>query len=258
MRGDPPLIGCAWRRISIIAAIGLRRPSPDYLGRLRARSFHGPRVKWPDEIFALRLAALLAARRVPGCACASAEHGVPRGADVARAAAAQIRAGKTTILVPIGGTEQNGPHMALGKHNVRARALAEKDRRRAGQRDRRAGDRVRAGRRASTRRPGICVIRAPSPSLPTRTAKVLDSAARSFKLAGFRDIVLLGDSGDYQQDDQSVARQLNREWAGSNVRVHAIARVLPRAHRSGSRKRSGSRGYSERRSARTRDSPIRR
>ena len=26
--------------------------------------------------------------------------------------AAAIRAGKTTILVPIGGTEQNGPHMA--------------------------------------------------------------------------------------------------------------------------------------------------
>src|SRR5256886_15461504 len=38
----------------------------------------------------------------------------------------QIRAGKTTIIVPIGGTEQNGPHMALGKHNVRAKALSEK------------------------------------------------------------------------------------------------------------------------------------
>ena len=28
--------------------------------------------------------------------------------------AAAIRAGKTTILVPIGGTEQNGSHMVLG------------------------------------------------------------------------------------------------------------------------------------------------
>jgi len=27
-----------------------------------------------------------------------------------------IRAGKTTIIIPVGGTEQNGPHMALGKH----------------------------------------------------------------------------------------------------------------------------------------------
>src|SRR6476469_7719208 len=40
--------------------------------------------------------------------------------------AAQLRAGKTTILIPIGGTEQNGPHMVLGKHNVRVRALAER------------------------------------------------------------------------------------------------------------------------------------
>src|SRR6476659_187769 len=38
----------------------------------------------------------------------------------------RIAAGATTILVPIGGTEQNGAHMALGKHNVRVRALAEK------------------------------------------------------------------------------------------------------------------------------------
>ena len=28
-----------------------------------------------------------------------------------------IRAGTTTIIVPTGGTEQNGPHMAIGKHN---------------------------------------------------------------------------------------------------------------------------------------------
>src|SRR5260221_9235109 len=38
--------------------------------------------------------------------------------------AAAIHSGKTTILVPIGGTEQNGSHMVLGKHNVRARVLA--------------------------------------------------------------------------------------------------------------------------------------
>ena len=39
---------------------------------------------------------------------------------------AGIQAGKTTIIVPIGGTEQNGPHMALGKHNARVRTLAER------------------------------------------------------------------------------------------------------------------------------------
>ena len=28
-----------------------------------------------------------------------------------------IAGGKTTVIIPTGGTEQNGPHMALGKHN---------------------------------------------------------------------------------------------------------------------------------------------
>ena len=37
---------------------------------------------------------------------------------------AAVESGSTTVLVPIGGTEQNGPHMALGKHNVRVKALA--------------------------------------------------------------------------------------------------------------------------------------
>src|SRR5881398_524192 len=38
--------------------------------------------------------------------------------------ATALNAGKTTIIVPIGGTEQNGPHMALGKHNVRVKTLS--------------------------------------------------------------------------------------------------------------------------------------
>ena len=29
-----------------------------------------------------------------------------------------IQAGKTTVIIPTGGTEQNGPHMILGKHNI--------------------------------------------------------------------------------------------------------------------------------------------
>ena len=37
-----------------------------------------------------------------------------------------IGAGTTTIIVPIGGTEQNGPAMALGKHNRRVKLLSER------------------------------------------------------------------------------------------------------------------------------------
>jgi creatinine amidohydrolase len=52
--------------------------------------------------------------------------------------------------------------------------------------------------------------------------KVLESTARSFKLAGFRDIVFLGDHGGYQRDEKAVAARLDREWAGGDVRAHAL------------------------------------
>src|ERR1700751_470904 len=35
-----------------------------------------------------------------------------------------VKAGATTIILPVGGTEQSGPQMALGKHNARVRVLA--------------------------------------------------------------------------------------------------------------------------------------
>src|SRR4051812_10399497 len=38
--------------------------------------------------------------------------------------AGELKAGKTTIIVPVGGTEQSGPQIVLGKHNVRAKVLA--------------------------------------------------------------------------------------------------------------------------------------
>jgi creatinine amidohydrolase/Fe(II)-dependent formamide hydrolase-like protein len=52
---------------------------------------------------------------------------------------------------------------------------------------------------------------------------VLEGAARSFRRAGFRDIVLIGDHGGYQSDLAAVAAKLNREWAATPVRVHFIA-----------------------------------
>lgn len=36
-----------------------------------------------------------------------------------------LRAGKTTVIVPTGGVEQNGPYLATGKHNVVLRATCE-------------------------------------------------------------------------------------------------------------------------------------
>ena len=43
-----------------------------------------------------------------------------------------IRAGKTTLIFPTGGTEQNGPHMVLGKHNYIVKHNAEEIAKRLG------------------------------------------------------------------------------------------------------------------------------
>ena len=35
-----------------------------------------------------------------------------------------LKARSSTVIIPVGGTEQSGPHMALGKHNSRVNELA--------------------------------------------------------------------------------------------------------------------------------------
>jgi len=134
---------------------------------------------------------------------------------------ARVRGGTTTVLLPIGGTEQNGPHMALGKHNVRVRVLAERV-------ARDLGNAVVAPVLAYVpegaieaptghlRFPGTITVREET------FRQTLESAARSFRLHGFHDIVFLGDHGSTQAGERAVAARLNREWSASAVRVHAI------------------------------------
>ncbi len=58
---------------------------------------------------------------------------------------------------------------------------------------------------------------------------ILEYAARSFKLHGFKDIVFLGDHGGYQANEKTVANKLNREWASTNVRAHAVTQYYDAA-----------------------------
>jgi creatinine amidohydrolase/Fe(II)-dependent formamide hydrolase-like protein len=133
----------------------------------------------------------------------------------------EIGAGKTTIIVPIGGTEQNGPHMALGKHNARVRALSERTARELGNA---LVAPVIAYVPEGSVNPPTEHMRFPGTiTVPDATfGKLLESAARSFKLHGFRDVVFLGDHGGYQKDLQATAATLNKEWAATPVRAHAI------------------------------------
>jgi creatinine amidohydrolase len=131
---------------------------------------------------------------------------------------ARIDAGATTVIVPIGATEQNGPHMALGKHNVRAALLAERI-------ARALGNALVAPVIAYVPEGGIdpptAHMRFPGTiSIPPAAFEAtLEGAARSLRRAGFRDIVLLGDHGGYAKSLTAVATRLDRAWTGSGARV---------------------------------------
>lgn len=132
-----------------------------------------------------------------------------------------IRAGTTTVIIPAGGTEQNGPHLTLGKHNVRVRLLA-------GRIATAMGHTVVApvlayvpeGRIAP---PEAHMRFAGTISIPPEVFRAtLEAAGRSFKQHGFKDIVFIGDHGGYQAELEAVARKLNRAWTGSGVRAHSL------------------------------------
>jgi len=133
-----------------------------------------------------------------------------------------IQAGTTTIIVPVGGTEQNGPHMALGKHNLRAHVLAGK---------------IALALGHTLVAPVLAYVPEGSIAPPTAHMRfagtitipdeafraTLDSAARSFKQHGFKDVVFIGEHGSYQGQLKAVADKLNRDWAGTPARAHFIA-----------------------------------
>jgi creatinine amidohydrolase len=139
-----------------------------------------------------------------------------------------IGAGKTTIIMPIGGTEQNGPAMALGEHNRRVKLLSE---------------RIAVALGNALVAPVIAYVPEGSISPPSGHMRfpgtisvpeaafetILESAARSFKQHGFRDIVVLGDHGGYQANEKTVANKLNREWTSSNARAHAMTQYYDAA-----------------------------
>lgn len=135
---------------------------------------------------------------------------------------AQIAAGKTTIIIPIGGTEQSGPDIALGKHNARVAVLSQK---------------IAEGLGNAVVAPVIAYVPEGGYAPPTSHMrfpgtitvpddvfqKTLVSAANSFAVHGFKNIVFLGDHGGYQKDLQRVVAQLNKAWSRGVARAFVPA-----------------------------------
>ncbi len=126
--------------------------------------------------------------------------------------------GSDSVIIPTGGTEQNGLHMVLGKHNYVVRYTAKHIAQKAGNIlvapvmayvpegniERKEGHMAFAG-----------TISLPEPVFES----ILESAASSLKQHGFRVIYFLGDSGGNQAAQRRVAGKLDRQWKSQGVRV---------------------------------------
>ena len=137
-----------------------------------------------------------------------------------------IARGKTTVIIPTGGTEQNGPHMVLGKHNYLVKY-------KGGQIAEQLGNALVAPVVAyvpegGTDPPTGHMRFAGTISTPQDVfVKVLEHAARSLRQHGFVDIAFIGDSGGNQEGQKLAAEALNKEWAATNTRVHHITAYYP-------------------------------
>jgi creatinine amidohydrolase/Fe(II)-dependent formamide hydrolase-like protein len=128
-----------------------------------------------------------------------------------------IKGGKTTGLILTGGVESNGPHLATGKHNFVLKVMGEAIARKLDnalvapiltlEPGRPDGDRVA---------PGSVVL-----SAATYRA-VLTDMAMSMKGMGFKNVILLGDSGGNQGPMKEVAATLDEKFKAAGHRFYFI------------------------------------
>ena len=127
-----------------------------------------------------------------------------------------MKAGKTTVIIPTGGTEKNGYHMTLGKHNVIVTHAANLMARRL--ENALVAPTIQYVPEGNPDRQNAGAISLPSPAYD----QLLDAAARSLKAHGFKEILFIGDSGGNQAGLRNVANALNEEWKGQDVKVFAL------------------------------------
>ena len=127
-----------------------------------------------------------------------------------------MKAGKTTVIVPTGGTEKNGYHMVIGKHNYIVAYAANQMARKL--KNTLVAPIVQYVPEGDPDRQNAGAITLPSPAYDM----LLDAAARSLKAHGFKEILFIGDSGGNQAGMTAVATRLNEEWKEAGVKVFGL------------------------------------
>src|SRR5215469_10662441 len=129
-----------------------------------------------------------------------------------------LKAGKTTVIVPTGGVEQNGPYLATGKHNFILRATTEAIARKLG--NALVAPIIPFVPEGDIDPPSLHMKYPGSISLTEETyRKLLTDICASFRAHGFTNIVLIGDSGGNQEGMKAVAAELSARWAGGSTHV---------------------------------------
>ena len=122
-----------------------------------------------------------------------------------------IAAGKTTVIIPTGGIEQNGPYVAMGKHNWVLQGACEAIARALG--DALCAPIVKFVPEGNIERPTGHMRYPGTISLRQETFEaMLDDIGSSLKAHGFTRVIYIGDSGGNQSGMKAVAERQNARW----------------------------------------------
>lgn len=149
--------------------------------------------------------------------------------------------GYDTVIIPTGGVEQNGPYVALGKHNF-------------------VVERTASDMAAQLGKTLVAPVMAYVPegdidsreghmaftgtlSLPEAVFEdVLEATAASLRAHGFKNVFIVGDSGQSQDAQKRVAERLSARWAADGLRIASISDYY---YANGQMEHLAAKGYDE-------------
>jgi creatinine amidohydrolase len=129
----------------------------------------------------------------------------------------QIKAGKTTALILTGGIEENGPYLTTGKHNNVLRVTGDSIARALGNALVAPIVTLEPGNPERVRTPGTVFLS------PETFKAVITDMAVSLKSQGFKDIIVLGDSGGNIKPMTEAANAVTAKWKADGVDARAYA-----------------------------------
>ncbi|WP_415881787.1 creatininase family protein [Neptuniibacter sp. QD34_54] len=129
--------------------------------------------------------------------------------------------GVTTVIIATGGVEQNGPFLVTGKHNYVLRTVLPYIASEIG--NALIAPIVKFVPEGNIEQKSGHMAYPGTISVEQSTFEaLLTDICRSYAAHGFKDIILLGDSGDNQPGMRNVANSLNEQWENEEARIHFL------------------------------------